>query len=45
MSNRNVLGRLIVYGKQSNHRKGYTLRSAWNDGGHWPGERRQGAQL
>jgi hypothetical protein len=41
MSNHNVLSRLIVYGEQSNHCKGYTLRPAWNDGGHRPSRRRQ----
>src|SRR5690348_7039769 len=41
MSNHNVLSRLIVYGEHSNHCKGYTLRPAWNDGGHRPGGRRQ----
>ena len=41
MSNSNILGRVIVYGEQSNHWKGYTLRPARNDGGHWPSGRRQ----
>jgi hypothetical protein len=41
MSNHNVLGRLIAYGEQSNHWKGYPLRPARNDGGHWLGGRRQ----
>jgi hypothetical protein len=41
MSNRNVLSRLLVHGEQSNYRKGYTVRPARNDSGHWPGGRRQ----
>jgi hypothetical protein len=35
MSNRNV-SRLFIHGEQSNHWKGYTVRPAWNGGGHGP---------